>query len=232
MGYLLTVGVAVFQLGILVSMILAAAFSRSARRICAIGWLVFTLVGGIFTWGLFLLQLFTIWIAWRLSARFLPSESATDARAPAVQADSPAHSAVPAGTIDAARKTATPTGRFFDLMAVLVGVVVAIAHGIGGLSTSPTPTFTPPAAVGPAPTASQVKPSRVGSSTARPVPSFQRRPGSTAADLRHCLELKDPAAVARCTESDAATPAVRASNGQSPRSGSGPSPGSTVPMKH
>lgn len=49
-----------FQVTILVTTVLAARYGQGPRRLVFWGWLLFTLFGSIFTYGLMLLQLATV----------------------------------------------------------------------------------------------------------------------------------------------------------------------------
>ena len=69
-----------FQLTILVTTVLAAGYGQGWRRLVFWGWLLFTLFGSIFTYGLMLLQLATVfgsnWIAKKLSGASVSPQSA------------------------------------------------------------------------------------------------------------------------------------------------------------
>ena len=68
-----------FQLTILVTTVLAARYGQGRRRLVFWGWLLFTLFGSIFTFGLLLLQLVTVfgsnWLAEKLSKPSVSSKS-------------------------------------------------------------------------------------------------------------------------------------------------------------
>jgi len=62
--HLLTFGVLVFQLAILVTIIGFAYISRRWMNVITLVWIAFTLFGSIYTFGLLLLQLLTIAVAY------------------------------------------------------------------------------------------------------------------------------------------------------------------------
>jgi len=62
--HLLTFGVLLFQVAILVSTIGLSFLGRRWLNLTALAWVAFTLFGGIYTYGLLLLQLVTIVIAY------------------------------------------------------------------------------------------------------------------------------------------------------------------------
>lgn len=64
MLHLLTFGVLLFQVAILVSTIGMSFLGRRGLNITALAWVAFTLFGSIYTYGLLLLQLVTIVIAY------------------------------------------------------------------------------------------------------------------------------------------------------------------------
>lgn len=63
---LLGLGVFGVQLVIVITMVISALMGRTWLNVVAIGWSAFTLFGSIFTLGLLLLQLFTIFIGYRV----------------------------------------------------------------------------------------------------------------------------------------------------------------------
>ena len=69
MLHLLTFGVLLFQVAILVSTIGLAFLGRRWLNITALAWVAFTLFGSIYTFGLLLLQLVTVAIAYLLGRR-------------------------------------------------------------------------------------------------------------------------------------------------------------------
>ena len=68
MVHLLIGSVVVFQITILITIIYAAKKSRILLTFTTIAWSLFTLIGSIFTAGLMLLQLFTIFIAYKIGS--------------------------------------------------------------------------------------------------------------------------------------------------------------------
>ena len=76
MLHLLTFGVLVFQVAILVTTIGFALIGRRWLIIATLVWVAFTLFGSIYTFGLSLLQLFTIAIAYVIG-RFLAPKTLT-----------------------------------------------------------------------------------------------------------------------------------------------------------
>ncbi len=66
MLHLLTFGVLVFQVAILVTIIGFALIGRRWLNITTLAWVAFTLFGSIYTFGLSLLQLSTIAIAYAI----------------------------------------------------------------------------------------------------------------------------------------------------------------------
>ena len=75
MGYLLSVSVIAFQIAILVTIIGAARIGNRSLTLTTLGWVVFTLFGSIFTAGLLLLQLATIFIAYSIGKKLIPASS-------------------------------------------------------------------------------------------------------------------------------------------------------------
>jgi hypothetical protein len=65
--HLLTLGVLIFQVAILVSVIGLAYLGRRWMNLAALGWVAFTLFGSIYTFGLALLQLITIAVAYGIA---------------------------------------------------------------------------------------------------------------------------------------------------------------------
>jgi len=71
---LLTAGVLGFQVLILISMLIAASNSRQALNLVTIGWVLFTALGSIFTFGLLLLQFLTIALGYNWGTGMVTSE--------------------------------------------------------------------------------------------------------------------------------------------------------------
>lgn len=76
MGYLLTIWVLVFQVAILVTIIGFAFVGRRWLNVTTLAWTAFTLFGSIYTFGLLLLQLITIAIAY-VVGRFVVAKKPT-----------------------------------------------------------------------------------------------------------------------------------------------------------
>ena len=77
MGYLLSVGVIAFQIAILVTIVGAARIGKNSLTLTTLGWTVFTLFGSIFTAGLLLLQLATIFIAYSIGKKLISANPST-----------------------------------------------------------------------------------------------------------------------------------------------------------
>ena len=69
MLHLLTFGVLVFQVAILVTTVGLAFLGRRWLNITTLAWVAFTVFGSIYTFGLLLLQLFTVAVAYVLGLR-------------------------------------------------------------------------------------------------------------------------------------------------------------------
>lgn len=79
MLHLLTFGVLVFQVAILVTIIGFALIGRRWLNITTLAWVAFTLFGSIYTFGLSLLQLSTIAIAYVIGRFVVRKKLATPA---------------------------------------------------------------------------------------------------------------------------------------------------------
>jgi len=73
MGYLLSAGVIAFQIAILATIVGAARIGKKSLTITTLCWTAFTLFGSIFTAGLLLLQLATIFIAYNIGKKLFPA---------------------------------------------------------------------------------------------------------------------------------------------------------------
>jgi hypothetical protein len=71
----LTIGVLTFQAVIFVTIAVAASMGRTWLNWVAALWTAFTLFGSIFTWGLLLIQLATIYLAYRIGKRIAHKSS-------------------------------------------------------------------------------------------------------------------------------------------------------------
>jgi hypothetical protein len=76
MASLLTFGVLAFQLAIVITVVSASRFGRREMRLVTACWVLFTLFGSIFTAGLLLLQLLTIFVSYGVGARNLRTRHA------------------------------------------------------------------------------------------------------------------------------------------------------------
>jgi hypothetical protein len=70
---LLGLGVAGVQFFIFITIALSAFMGRNWLNLVTVGWVAFTLFGSIFTFGLLLLQLFTIFIGYNVGSRLCRS---------------------------------------------------------------------------------------------------------------------------------------------------------------
>ncbi len=183
MGYLLTGGVAVFQVAILITIIGAAAKGRNSLYVATFAWVLFTLFGSIFTAGLLLLQLLTILIAYNVGSRMARAESATNSVQK--QADTPT--------------SPVPPQRQESFAWIIVGALGMAVFFYFKSTDRPAP---------PPPTVSQV-PQQTNDPNKLPQTTRADRPGTTkssisasenksASDLRHCLDLATDAARVRC----------------------------------
>ena len=84
MGNLITSGVIGFQILILVTIGIAGTISRSKLWVVTTCWVIFTLFGSIFTAGLLLLQLVTIYLAYLIS-NAISAKGPPQSRAPAIE---------------------------------------------------------------------------------------------------------------------------------------------------
>jgi hypothetical protein len=77
--HLLTFGVLIFQVAILVSTVGVAFLGARWLNITALAWVAFTLFGSIYTFGLLLLQLITVALAYLLGRRVVRRRLLADA---------------------------------------------------------------------------------------------------------------------------------------------------------
>lgn len=184
MGYLLTGGVAAFQIAILVTIIGAASTGRGSRFVTTAAWVLFTLFGSIFTTGLLLLQLITIFVAYMIGSSVARDKS------PDNSANRPVTAPVPA-----------PTREPTDLSWIggLVGLIVVAIFFYNKTAGKPAH-LTPPVTQAPQQDNVAPKPQQYTRS-GRQINSRNTTTanGSRAnTDLRHCLNLPSDAAIMRC----------------------------------
>lgn len=67
----LTVGILIFQAAILVTILIAAKMGKGWFIAATVGWTAFTLLGSIYTMGLLLVQLITIFFSYSLGTKLL-----------------------------------------------------------------------------------------------------------------------------------------------------------------
>jgi hypothetical protein len=180
--WLLTIPVIIFQVAIFSTITGAAATSgRSGLTLTTVGWVAFTLFGSIFTAGLLLLQLITIFVAYGIG-----SESISEA-------DSSDYSRSETRAASESRESAGNS----SWMGTIVGIV-AIGAFVFNLTTnrsSPSATVQPPQQARVAPTEPQRKSQLQGKKVeAKVIPPKK----SADVDMRYCLKLKTDAEIMRC----------------------------------
>ena len=177
MGYLLTGGVAAFQIAILVTIIGATYKGRGSLFATTAAWILFTLIGSIFTRGLMILQLFTIFIACGIGISVARNESSGNT--------GNRHVIAPA-----AAPTPEPTYSSWVWIIVALVVVAVFFHN----KATDTPLSSPPPVMQ-APQQVNIVPKQHTSYSEH---RGNSRNTSTPKDLRHCLNLPTNTEIVRC----------------------------------